>query len=140
LSVDFGAYRDKVVAVRGVYYDGLRTQCPQKCADAPWPSFIELTGVDGSDWSVVSHAQKTAEDEARKGRRVEVWVTAVGQLRTIAHRSPLGPCDRIGSAYYGFGHLGVAPAELIAFEFRDVEIRPNAASIYDYGHIYRGPL
>jgi hypothetical protein len=28
LSRDFGAHRDKLIAVRGVYYDGLRAPCP----------------------------------------------------------------------------------------------------------------
>jgi hypothetical protein len=93
-----------------------------------------LTGAEGSDWSAVSHAEQTAQMEARKGKRVEVWVTAIGQLKTNAHLSPLGPCDRIGSGYSGFGHLGVAPAELVATEFRDVELKPNPTSVYDYSY------
>ena len=128
-----------MIALRGVYYEGLRQGCPQRCGNGPWPSFVELTGTDGSDWTALAEAERIAEIEAGKGKRVEVWVTAIGRFKTGAHRSPLGPCDRIGSGYYGSGHLGGFPAELVASEFRDVEVRPNPAAIYDYGHRYRRP-
>ncbi len=44
LSKDFPAPQGKIVAVRGVYYYGLRQECPQKCSSGPWPSFIDLAG------------------------------------------------------------------------------------------------
>jgi hypothetical protein len=139
ISLDYGAYRDRPIALRGVYYYGLRQACPHKCADGPWPSFIELTGTEDSDWTAIAEAEHLAKVEAAQGKRVLVWVTAVGPLKANARRSPLGPCDRIGSGYYGFGHLGGYPAELVVSEFRDVEVKSNPASTYDYGHVYRGP-
>lgn len=128
LSRDFAAYRDKVVAVRGVYWYCLRQACPQKCANGPWPSFLDLIGSEspGSDegaWDSLDKAQRKVELEAKKGKRLEIWVTAVGQLRTRAQRSPLGPCDKIGSRYYGYGHLGGFPAELVVKSFSDIKVK-----------------
>jgi hypothetical protein len=93
LSSDFSAYRDKHVAVRGVYYNGLRQACEQKCADGPWPSFMNLAG-EGANWEAIEGVQRTAEIEAKKGKKLEIWVTAVGQLKTQAKHSPVGPCDK----------------------------------------------
>jgi len=53
-----------------------------------------------------------AELEAGNGNRLEVWVTAVGTLRTMARRSSLGPYDKAASHYYGYGHLGAFPPEV----------------------------
>jgi hypothetical protein len=140
LSRDYAAYRDKFVAVRGVYYDGLRQTCLQKCADGPWPSFLHLVGDSGDVWDAVEKAERTVELEAKKGNRLEVWVTAVGTLRTMVRRSRLGPCDKAGSRYYGYGHLGAFPAELQVKRFIDIEVKANPSSPYDYSNIYRGPV
>jgi len=123
---------------------GLRREtCPQRCALGPWPSFIDLRGAasSGSDasWADLDKVQRTVELEAKKGRRPEIWVTAVGRLRTSARRSPLGPCDRVGSGYYGDGHLGGYPAELLVEHFSDIEVKENPKSPYDYSNMYRGP-
>jgi hypothetical protein len=145
LSKDFAAYRDKVVAVKGIYYWGLRQACPQKCAAGPWPSFLDLTGTvsSGSEasWVALEKVAQTVELEAKNGKRLEIWVTAVGQLRTRARRSPLGPCNKIGSGWYpGYGHLGAFPAQLVVRQFRDIQVKTNPESAYDYGHMYHGPL
>ncbi len=152
LSRDFGAYRDRMVAVRGVYYYGLREKCPQKCSDGTWPSFLDLGGTDGPDaatiafatddatWDAVEKVQRTVELEAKKGNRFEVWVTVVGELKTMVKRSPLGPCDKIGSRHYGYGSLGVAPALLVVQRFSDIQIKANPESPFDYSHMYRGAL
>src|SRR5437870_132969 len=84
LSKDYGAYRDKLIAVRGVYYYGLRQACKQTCANGPWPSFLDLVGADNSTWDPLAKAEQTVELEAKKGKRFEIWVTAVGQLKTSA--------------------------------------------------------
>src|SRR5689334_13041470 len=78
LSRDFTAHRGRLVAIRGVYFEGLRQRCPQTCATGPWPSFVDLVGSDAaadSIWADVAAAEGTAEREAKQGRRVEVWVT-----------------------------------------------------------------
>jgi hypothetical protein len=154
LSKDFGAYRGKLVAVRGVYYYGLRQNCPQKCATGPWPSFLDLVGTgspasdegpvafntDDASWAALHKVQQTVERDAKQGKRLEIWVTAVGQLRTGARRSPAGPCDRIGSKTYGYGHLGVFPAQLVVKQFIEIEVRTNPNSPYDYSNMYHGAL
>ncbi len=139
LSKDYGAYRDKLVAVRGIYYYGLRQTCQQTCASGPWPSFLNLVSADNVTWDALAKAEQTAELEAKNGKRFEVWVTAAGQLETRARLSPLGPCDKIGSRYSGYGHLGVFPAQLVVKFFSDIAVIENPKSPYDYRYIYRGP-
>jgi len=139
ISRDFSAYRDKHVTVRGVYYWGLREACPQKCPDGGWPSFVDLVGEE-ANWDAVAGAEQTVQLEAKKGKRFEIWVTVAGQLKTMAKRSPLGPCDKVGSRYFGYGHLGMFPAQLVVKEFRDIEVKENPKSPYDYGSMYRGAL
>ena len=140
LSRDLSAYRDRLVRVRGVYYFGLRQACARKCGTGPWPSFLWLVGTGRESWEAIEKAEHIAEFEATKGTRVEVWVTAVGWLRTMARPSLLGPCDMVGSRYYGYGHLGIFPAELQIERFTDVEVKTNSASPYDYSVMYRGPF
>src|SRR6476660_7544555 len=77
LSRDFATYRNRVVAVRGVYFHGLRQECPQTCATGPWPSFVDLIGSGAAGdaiWAEFAKAERLAEQEAKQGRRVEVWV------------------------------------------------------------------
>ena len=141
LSKDFTAYRNRVLAVRGVYFHGLRQQCPQTCATGPWPSFVDLVGSDAAGyaiWTELAKAERTAEQEARHGRRVEVWVTVSGKLNASDRHSPAGPCDRMVNS--GFGHLGIFPAQIVAEAFSDVQLIPNADSPYDYGRGYHGAL
>ena len=139
LSKDFTAYRDRSVDVRGVYFYGLRQTCPQTCANAPWPSFVDLVGSDaGGDgiWAEIAQAERRAEQEAKEGRRVEVWVTVKGKLNAKEHRSSVGPCDRLVNS--GFGHLGGFPAQIAVEAFKDVQVISNTNSPYDYGQLHRG--
>jgi hypothetical protein len=139
LSKDFPAFRDKVVTVRGVYYYGLREECPQKCADGMWPSFIDLEGADDATWADLAKAEREVESEAKvTGKRLEVWVTVVGRLQTRAKPSPLGPCDRKRQGL-GYGHLNAFPARITVESFRNIEIRVNPHSSYDYANMYHGP-
>src|SRR5262245_47141978 len=72
LSRDFTAYRDRLVAIRGVYFHGLREECPQTCATGPWPSFVDLIGGSAASdaiWADLAKAQRTAQQEATQGRR-----------------------------------------------------------------------
>jgi len=140
ISKDFSAFRDKVVTVRGVYYYGLRQECPQKCAGGPWPSFIDLEGGEDSAWHALAKAESEVEAEAKSaGKRFEIWVTVVGRLATRATRSPRGPCDRKNWGPVGYGHLGAFPAQITVESFRDIEVKVNAKSPYDYANMYHGP-
>ena len=154
LSRDFAAYRGKLVAVRGVYYYGLRQNCPQRCATGPWPAFLDLvdTGSPASDevpvafntddasWAPLHKVQQTVERDAQQGERLEIWVAAVGQLRTGARRSPAGSCDRIGGKTYRYGHRRVFPAQLVVKQLIEIEVRKNPNSPYDYSNLYHGAL
>ena len=86
LSKDFPRFSDKVVAVRGVYYYGLRQEeCPQKCTDGLWPSFINLEGGSDATWTALAQTTADVETKAKQtGNRFEIWVTAVGRLQTRA--------------------------------------------------------
>lgn len=139
LSKNYGAYRDQMITVRGVYYYGLREACPSRCGTGPWPSFIYLSGSENSDWAPLEKIEKTVELEAKKGKRFEIRVTVHGRLNTSATLSPGGPCDRIGSHYSGYGHLGMFPAELVVSSFSDIEVVENPNSPYDYANMYKGP-
>jgi hypothetical protein len=139
LSKDFPRFRDKVVTVRGVYYYGLRQECPQKCTDGLWPSFINLEGGGNATWVALAKANEDVEAKAKQtGNRFEIWVTVVGRLQTRGKRSSLGPCDR-KSWGLGYGHLNAYPAQIMIQSFRDIEVRVNPQSPYDYAHMYHGP-
>jgi hypothetical protein len=139
ISKDFQRFRDKVVTVRGVYYYGLRQECPQKCMDGAWPSFIELEGGGNAAWLALAKTSEGVEADAKQtGNRFEIWVTVVGRLQTRTKRSPLGPCDR-KSWGLGYGHLNAYPAQITIESFREIEVRVNPHSPYDYAHMYHGP-
>jgi len=130
LSRNFSAYQGKSIAVRGVYFNGLRQQCSQKCMDGLWPSFIEVRG--GAETPVLAALFRQAQAEAKQGRRVELWVTIWGRLNTNTHFSPLGPCD---PSLRGFGRLGLFPAEIVVERFSEMELRSDPSSPYDYANI-----
>jgi hypothetical protein len=152
LSRDFSGYRGKLMAVRGVYFNGLRQNCPQTCTAGPWPSFVDLVGLDhkissqppvgfileDAGWAALDIAERAAERGAKQGRRVEVWVTVLGRLKANPRRSHAGPCDIVVNG--GYGHLAAFPAQLVAEGFSDIQVIPNANSPYDYSQIYRGAL
>lgn len=152
LSRDFTAWRGKMVAVRGVYYYGLRQNCPQTCANGPWPSYLDLIGpedtptgdppavfaTDESTWAELAKVRQAVERDAKLGKRAEIWVTVLGQLRAREHRSPAGPCDMMAGGHYG--HLGAFPAQLVVKRFSQIEVVPNAGSPYDYSKMYHGAL
>ena len=141
LSKDFPRFSDKVVAVRGVYYYGLRQEeCPQKCTDGLWPSFINLEGGSDATWTALAQTTADVETKAKQtGNRFEIWVTAVGRLQTRAKHSSFGPCDQ-KSWGLGYGHLNGFLAQIMVESFRDIEVRVNPQSPYDYAHMYHGPL
>lgn len=138
LSKDYSRFRERTVRVRGVYYYGLRQDCSKKCADGPWPSFLNLEGGGEAAWAALAKADQELEAEARRtGQRFELWVTVIGRLQARAEHSPVGPCDR--AAWGVYGHLGSFPAQLTVEAFRDIEVKVNPKSPYDYAHMYHGP-
>jgi len=153
LSRDFTAYRGKLVSVRGIYWYGLRQTCPQSCPDGPWPSYVDLMdadfppppgeppvtfATDDSSWAAMDRVQRAAEIDAKQGKRVEIWVTVLGQIRTSARRSPVGPCDLLMRS--GYGHTRSYPAELVVKSVSNIQVVPNANSPYDYSQMYHGAL
>jgi len=67
----------------------------------------------------VYKAEQAAEQDAKLGKRVEVWVTVLGELHTQARGSPCGAS--------GYGHLGAYPAELVVKSFSDIKVVANPA-------------
>jgi hypothetical protein len=147
LSKHLPRYNNQVVTVRGVYYYGLRQECPQKCATEVWPSFIALVGKESSDPETArrnaeafANLHRQAEDEAKRtGKRFEIWVTVTGELHTHAQPRSFVPCDRKSWGMPGYGHLGVYPAEIVAEGLKDIEVKENPRSPYDYANMYHGP-
>jgi hypothetical protein len=138
LSKHFTRYRDKLVSVRGVYYYGLRQECPYECAGGPWPSFIDLEGGGSATWAALNKAERQVETEAKRtSERFEIWVTVKGRLNVRPMRSPFDPCDRKTWGHYG--HLGAFPAQITVESLRDIEIRSNPQSPYDYSNMYHEP-
>jgi hypothetical protein len=145
LSKDFSRYRDKLVTVRGIYYYGLRQDCAYKCAGGPWPSFgrwpsfIDLEGGSDATWVALTKTDRRVEAEAKRtGKRFEIWVTVKGRLNAKSMRSPFDPCDR--NTWGTYGHLGAFPAQITVESLRDIEVRSNPQSPYDYANMYHGPL
>jgi hypothetical protein len=141
LSKDLPGFHNQLLTVRGVYYYGLRQgDCPQKCDAGPWPSFFDLTAAAGVNWDALAEVERRVEAEAKKTRkRFEIWVTVTGRLQTKVRPSPLGPCDR-KSWFPGFGHLGACPSRIVVQSFKDIEVKENPHSLYDYSTVYHGPL
>ena len=139
LSKDSTAYGKREAAFRGAYFQGLRQQCPQTGATGLRWSFVDLMGSDAAGdaiWAELAKAERTAEQEAKHGRRVEVWVTERGKVNAKERRSPAGACDPAVNS--GFGHLGVFPSQIVAEVFSDVQLIPNPGSRFDFEGAYRG--
>jgi hypothetical protein len=97
---------------------------------------LDLEGATNDfNWGPLDAGLRDAWTKSKKGQRVELWVTVVGVLKTNARQSPLGPCDKIGSGYFGFGHLGAFPAQIKVTEIREVQVKPNANSRYNYSTV-----
>jgi hypothetical protein len=144
LFKDLTRYRGELVTVRGIYWHGLRQPCPDSFVtlDHKWPSALNLVDsdlvatqgqnvpfkTDRKSWDVLDEITLR---EIREGRHEEIWVTAVGKLRT-----PEGYIRDDGRVAGGYGHLGVFPAELVVQRVFDIEIK--ATPTYDYG-LMRAP-
>lgn len=136
------AHRETLVAVRGIYWFGLRQSCSERFTTGAhdWPSALSLAyqgsaragervpaGADAESWR---RFEDVIKREARAGHREEIWVTVVGRLRC-----PPSYIAQDGRVVGGYGHLGSLPAELVVERVYDIEVRPTAT--YDYGEILR---
>jgi hypothetical protein len=136
------AYRGKVVAVRGIYWYGLRQSCaePLVTGGHAWPSALNLVDTAAARSEAETPAFKTDRSswdrldelvvrEAKAGQREEIWATVVGFVR-----APV-TYIRDGKVVGGYGHLGAFPAELVVEHISDVSIMP--APTYDYRELLR---
>lgn len=149
LSRNVAAYAGQILMVRGVYYHGLQQRCPQRCPTGePWPSILDLWESKNSDyfrlrvpfatdeasWDSLDRAVLEAADKREKA---EVWATVRGYL-VVKLESPLGPCDLVANGMFGGLYArGWHGGALIVERIRDVEIRKNAATGYDYSFARR---
>jgi hypothetical protein len=139
-------YRGKIVAVRGIYWYGLRQTCPEPFVTSghTWPSALNLADSDfmakygdpvpfETDRESWDRLDELTIREGKAGRREEIWVTIVGKLQT-----PEAYTRRDGQVVGGYGHLGVFPAELVVERVSEIAIKSNPS--YDYREILRGPM
>jgi hypothetical protein len=153
LSRDFEGYADQLMAVRGVYYNGLRQICPQRCPSGePWPSVLDLAEANsGYPWSGERSSFSTdtqswyAVDKlvlqtGGSGDKVELWVTVLGQLKVRTSSPSSGPCDWVANGMSnGLQVRGRFGGVLVVKRFFDIEPRPNPKTPYDYTVLRRKP-
>jgi hypothetical protein len=138
-----GSYTGKRIAVRGIYWHGLREACPTKFVTAghTWPSAIDLTDsrqVANTKDAVPFNTDQQSWDkldelvlrEAKAAHREEIWATVVGTLR-----APASYIRDNGEVTGGYGHLGVFPAQLIVERVEEVSIQPSPT--YDYSELLK---
>lgn len=143
LFLNLTSYRHKLVAVRGIYWYGLRGPCQESfvTANHRWPKALNLTATQDSNATGLAlpfqtdHASwdeldRAIRRQAAAGRRAEIWVTVVGFVE-----APERYVRTDGQVVGGFGHLGVFPAQLIVKHVADVviQLRPT----YNYGDRHR---
>jgi hypothetical protein len=131
LAKDFGAYRGKTIAVRGIYtYFSLRQACEQQCSNGPWPSFVDLSGGDRVVWDELAAAEEKARELLlQSNKHSEIWVTVTGRL----HAADGDPCDWKRRAPPGYGHLNSYPAEIEVTSFSAIELVESQDSPFGYG-------
>jgi hypothetical protein len=139
-------YRGKLVTVTGIYWYGLREPCrePLVTGNRTWPTVIDfahsdILGASGeaiafaTDSKSWDHLQLFVRQEARAGRREEIWVTVVGMFR-----APESYVNKDGQVFGGYGHLGGYPAQLVLKTVLDISIKNNPT--YDYRELLRRVL
>jgi hypothetical protein len=126
LAKDFPAFHGRVVAVRGIYYGSVVQKCPEQRAVGSWPSSISVYGGNSDAvWEQLAKTLRNVQSEAKHStKRFEIWVTVVGRLQSKSRH---------------YGHLGASPAQIDVVSFRDIEVKENPASVYDYANMYTGP-
>ena len=131
-------YRNKLVTVTGIYYYGLRDQCPNGPSSdgIPWPTAIDLVNSESPelDEEPVDFATEfagffrlldLAEALLQRGQRGnrEIVATITGKLHIQRdYRQSRGGKGLVGT---GFGHLGVFPARMVVLRVDKVRVRPK---------------
>lgn len=155
LLKNLASYRGKMVAVRGIYYYGLREP---KCADelttgghrwpaainligspspAPKPGALDFTGEEAvefaTDWTSWEKWGAVLLEQSRAGLRGEIWITVHGKVRA---RDRYVRPD--GTVSPGYGHLGAFPAEIVVKRILDVQVKTDPPT-YDYSVLLKYP-
>jgi hypothetical protein len=133
----------RMIAVRGIYWYGLRQSCSRAfiTGDHKWPSALNLVDSEYAKANGMPVPFKTDDhswrkldgvviNEAATGRKEEIWVTVVGQLR-----APRAYVRGDGRVVGGYGHLGVFPAELVVHRILDIAV--DSTPTYDYREMVR---
>jgi hypothetical protein len=83
--------------------------------------------TDDKSWE---NLELFVRQEARAGKREEIWVTVTGMLR-----APASYVRKDGKVVGGYGHLGGYPAQLVVKNVLDISVRKNRT--YDYRELLR---
>ncbi len=143
LFADLPSHQDKMVAVRGIFFFGLRQQnCPERFVSGnhQWPTVLDLVDsnypnvgerpmnfvTDDPTWN---NLQLLAVAEGRKGRHEEIWATIEGQLQGPQRYIRPGIKGGLG----GYGHMGGLAAQLVVKRVVDIETKQTPT--YDYGEM-----
>jgi hypothetical protein len=144
LFADLPSHQDSLVAVRGVYFHGLRQpNCAERFVSGNyrWASVLALVNsnfpklvgeqpvsfvTDDPTWN---NLQLLAVAEGRKGRHEEIWATIEGQLQGPQRYIRPGIKGGVG----GYGHLGVLAVQLVVKRVYGIEIKQTPT--YDYGEM-----
>lgn len=140
------SYRDKLIAVRGIYWYGLRQSCSEQFVTGThvWPTALNFWYSDDAAKNRLDTSSEvnlkgwgeleaTVKREAKAGHREEIWVTLIGMLR-----APESYIRTDGQIVGGYGHLGGFPAEVVVESVSDIEIKP--VPTYDYAELLRHPV
>ena len=148
LFADLPSHQDKIVAVRGIFFFGLRQDgCPERfiSGNHQWPTVLDLVHsnypqegertvdfvTDDQTWN---HLELLAAAEGKKGRHEEIWATIEGQLQGPQRYLRPGVRGGVG----GYGHLGGLAAQLVVKRVDDIEIKQSPT--YDYSEMVRPHL
>ena len=139
-------YRGKLIALRGIYWYGLRQSCPEPLITGShkWPMAIDIVHSDfsraggkGTDFTTDDdswdHLELFVRNEAKAGRREEIWVTVLGILQATPSY-----VKKNGEPLSGYGYFGGYPAQLVVKTVLEISIRKRPT--YDYGKLLRPVL
>ena len=87
-----------------------------------WPRRIARSRPKRNGWASESRSRSPSSVAFKQGRSVCTWALVTEKA---------GDCP-------GYGRFGVFPAQIIIESFRDIEVRVNPQSSYDYANMYHG--
>jgi len=135
---EIATYQNTMVRVTGIYWYGLRQSCPEPLmiGGRTWPSAIELTDAAASrnrggrldfetDRGSWDRLYEFLGNEARAGKKEEIWVSAVGRFEGVQVRA--------NGTVGGFGHMAMLPGELVVQRITDIRVKDRPT--YNYGEL-----